>query len=114
MKNAVSRIGSLAINLFLFFTSLCFMVIPIGLTDYWERYPIYISEFIMCMSFIVIALAIPFGANFLLYRFWYKKSGMSKLWVAIPLLTVYLILGLLLVVFIFSIPEWGRFTWQIQ
>ena len=115
MKKAASRISSLMINFFLFFTSLCFMVIPIGYTDFWERYPIYIPEFIMCIAFIVISLVLPFGANFLLYRFWYKKSGMSKLWVVIPLAATYLVLLFLLLVFLLAIPEWwNSFTWQVQ
>lgn len=115
MKKAASLISSLVINFFLFFTSLCFMVIPIGYTDFWERYPIYIPEFIMCIAFIVISLVLPFGANFLLYRFWYKKSGMSKLWVVIPLAATYLVLLFLLLVFLLAIPEWwNSFTWQVQ
>ena len=114
MKKAASRISSLVINFFLFFTSICFMVIPIGYTDFWERYPIYIPEFIMCIAFIVISLVLPFGANFLLYRFWYKKAGMSKLWIVIPLLGTYLILFFGVIVFLMSIPDWGNFTWQVQ
>ena len=114
MKKAVSRISSLVINFFLFFTSLYFMVIPIAYTDYWERYPVYVPQFIMCIAFMLIAVALPFGANFLLYRFWYKKAGMSKLWVAIPLAATYLVLLFLLLVFFMSIPDWGNFTWQVQ
>lgn len=113
MKKAASRISSLVINFFLFFTSLYFMVIPIAYTDNWERYPVYVPQFIMCIAFIVIALALPFTANFLLYRFWYKKAEMSKLWVAIPLAATYLVLLLGLVVFLLSIPDWrNSFTWQ--
>lgn len=114
MKKAASRISSLVINFFLFFTSLYFMVIPIAYTDNWERYPVYVPQFIMCMAFIVIALALPFTANFLLYKFWYKKSGMSKLWIVIPLLGTYLVLLFWLLVFLMSIPDWGNFTWQVQ
>lgn len=110
MKKAVSRIASLVINFFLFFTSLFFMMISVGLTDWWERCPVYIPEFIMCTAFIVIAFAMPFGVNFLLYRFWYKKTGMSKLWVIIPAAGTYLPLVFLLLVFVVSIPEWGRFV----
>lgn len=112
MKKAVSRISSLVINFFMFCISFYFMLMSVAMTDYWERYPIYIPEFIMCIAFIVISLALPFAANFLLYRFWYKKSGMSKLWVAIPLAATYFLLLGLLLVFLFSIPEWwNSFTW---
>lgn len=115
MKKAVSRISSLVINFFLFFTSLYFMVIPIAYTDHWEYYPVYVPQFIMCIAFMLIAFALPFGANFLLYRFWYKKSGMSKLWIVIPLLGTYIVLVLGVVIFLFSIPEWrNSFTWQVQ
>ena len=116
MGKVVSRIVSLAINFGLFFISLYFMVISVGMTDYWERYPVYIPEFIMCIAFIVISFAVPFAANFLLYRFWYKKSGMSKLWVVIPLLGTYLVLGYLLFAFFISVPDWrnSAFTWQTQ
>ena len=107
MGKSVSRIVSLAINFLLFFISIYFMAIPLGITDYWERYPVYIPEFIMCTAFIVISLAVPFAANFLLYKFWYKKSGMSKLWVAIPLLGTYIVLGYLLLAFFISIPDWA-------
>lgn len=114
MKKAVSRIASLAINFFLFFTSLVFMLIPLGITDWWERCPVYIPEFIMCTVLIVIAFAVPFGVNFLLYRFWYKKAGMSKLWVIIPSAGTYLLLLFLLIVLLMSIPDWGTFTWQFK
>ena len=107
MKKSASCIISVLINLMLFFTSLLFMAISFGMTDYWERYPIYIPELIMCIAFIVIALAVPFTANFLLYRFWYKKFGISKLWVAVPLSFTYLVLVYLLSVFIFFIPDWA-------
>lgn len=112
MKKAASRISSLAINFFLFFTSMYFMVIPIAYTDYLERYPVYVPQFIMCIAFMLIAVALPFGANFLLYRFWYKKAGMSKLWVIIPLLGTYLMLLLGVVVFLMSIPDWGNFSFN--
>lgn len=112
MKKAASRISSLAINFFLFFTSMYFMVIPIAYTDYWERYPVYVPQFIMCIAFMLIAVALPFGANFLLYRFLYKKAGMSKLWVIIPLLGTYLMLLLGVVVFLMSIPDWGNFSFN--
>lgn len=114
MGKIAVRIGSLAVNIFLFFISLYFSLIALALSDYWERYPVYISEFIMCAAFMLISLALPIAANLLLYRFWYKKAGMSKLWLIIPLLAVYIVLGLLLIVFLFSIPEWERFTWQMQ
>lgn len=107
MGKAVSRIVSLVINFWLFFISLYFMVISVAMTDYWERYPVYIPEFIMCIAFIVISLAVPFAANFLLYRFWYKKSGMSKLWIAVPLLGTYLALLFLLLAFFISVPDWA-------
>lgn len=112
MKKTASRICSLVINLFLFCISFYFMLISAAMTDYWERYDIYIPEFIMCAAFIVISLALPFAANFLLYRFWYKKSGMSKLWAAIPLAATYLVLLFVLLVFLMSIPDWSNFTWQ--
>lgn len=114
MKKAVVRITSLAINFFLFFTSLPLMALVLAYTDRWEYYPVYISEFIMCTAFIVIAFAVPLGVNFLMYRFWYKKAGMSKLWVVIPAAGTYLLLLFLLLVFLMSIPDWGTFTWQFK
>lgn len=114
MKKAAVRAASAAINFCLFFVSFYFMAIPLGISDYWERYPIYIPEFIMCMALIAIALALPFGANFLLYRFWYKKAGISKLWIIIPLLCIYLVLGFWLIVFFMTVYDCGTFTWQIQ
>ena len=111
MKKAASRISSLVINFFLFFTSLYFMVMSVAMTDYWEYYPVYVPQFIMCIAFMLIAFALPFGANFLLYRFWYKKSGMSKLWVVIPLAATYLVLLFCLLVFLMSIPDWGNFSY---
>lgn len=112
MKKAASRISSLVINFFLFFTSLYFMVIPIAYTDHWERYPVYVPQFIICIVLMLIAFALPFASNFLLYRFWYKKAGMSKLWVIIPLLGTYLVLLLGVVVFLMSIPDWGNFSFN--
>lgn len=83
------------------------------MTDWWERYPIYIPEFIMCIAFILIAFALPLAANLLLYRFWYKKAGMSRRWIIIPLAVTYLAAGLLLFVFGFFSPEWwNSFTWE--
>ena len=114
MKKFASCIISVIINLMLFFTSLYFMVMSVAMTDYWEYYPVYVPQFIMCIAFMLIAFALPFGANFLLYRFWYKKAGMSKLWIVIPLLGTYLILLFCLLVFLMSIPDWGNFTWQVQ
>ena len=112
MKKAAVRAASAAINFCLFFVSFYFMAIPLGISDYWERYPIYIPEFIMCTAFIVIAFAVPFAANFLLYRFWYKRAGISKLWIIIPLLCIYLALGFWLIVFFMTVHDCGTFTWQ--
>ena len=114
MGKAAIRIASAAINFCLFFVSFYFMAIPLGISDYWERYPIYIPEFIMCIAFIVIALAVPFGASFLMYRFWYKKAGVHKLWIIIPLLFIYLVLGFLLIMFFTTVHDCRNFTWQVQ
>ncbi|MCM1329077.1 MAG: hypothetical protein NC253_06495 [Ruminococcus sp.] len=111
MKKTAVGVTSLIINIFLFLVSLCFSVIAVGLTDWWERYPVYIPEFIMCAAFMLVSLALPIAANLLLYKFWYKKSGMSKLWVIVPLLAICLVWGFMLTAFLFSIPEWGEFSW---
>lgn len=89
--STITKIFSVLLNLLIDYGvfwelifSICFIRSYGLVTGTWK---IYISEFNMGFIFLETAFFVPYVLNVLLYKFWYRKFGLSKWWTFPALLT---------------------------
>jgi len=113
----VAKVFSVILNLALAYV--VFWAVALGLwfiktygiiTDTWK---IYISEFNMGFIFLETAFFVPYGLNVLLYKFWYRKMGLSKWW-TFPALIMETVAFIITVLYVLSndyIRGWTNAEW---
>ncbi|MBD5142620.1 MAG: hypothetical protein HDT22_03300 [Ruminococcus sp.] len=75
---------------------------------------IYICNFIKGLIFLESAIFLPYGLNLLLYKLWYKKTGLSKR-IMLPSIIIGIINFILCVFWIIVegyINDWATWPWE--
>ncbi len=81
----ITRIFSVLLNLVLAYG--VFWVVTFGIwlisADglFYKSEKIYTSDFIAGLILLESAVFLPYGLNLLLYKLWYRKTGLSKWWI---------------------------------
>lgn len=87
---------------------------PTLFSNYALNQTIYICNFIKGLLFLESAIFLPYGLNLLLYKLWYKKTGLSK-WKIFPSIIIG-IGNFILCVFIMIlgdlINDWATWPWM--
>ena len=83
--STVTKIFSVIFNLVIFWSVI--YAIAGGLWNisahghYYKLESIHLSDFFTGLILIETAIFLPYGLNLLLYKWWYKKTGLSKYWI---------------------------------
>lgn len=121
-KTIITRVLSVIIDVILAFAGSAAMIFgtillyPYPLITYgnYVEPRIYIPDFITGIIIILLTLTVPVVLNLLLYHFWYRKCGLSKKWIIIPIIIIAAILLLTFIIIAkdfmadWFIAEWER------
>lgn len=81
----ITKIFSVVLNISVAYVSfwgvICglLFIAPFGLFGFMNK-QMYVSTFAMGLALYEASAFVPYGLNALLYKFWYKKLGLSKWW----------------------------------
>lgn len=83
--STVTKIFSLILNLVIFWSVIYAVCGGLWLMSadghYYKLESIHLSDFFNGLIIIETAVFLPYGLNLLLYKLWYKKTGLSKYWI---------------------------------
>ena len=116
--STVTKIFSVILNLVIFWSVI--YAIASGLWNisahghYYKLESIHLSDFFNGLIIIETAVFLPYGLNLLLYKLWYKKTGLSKYWIfpAIVIGAGALILCVFSIISGDFINDWSTVKWR--
>ena len=116
--STIIKIFSLILNLVIFWSVIYAVAGGLWLMSAHEHYykvqSIHLFDFYAGLILVETAIFLPYGLNLLLYKLWYKKTGLSKYWIfpAIVIGAGALILCVFSIISWDFINDWSTVKWR--
>ena len=114
----VTKIFSVVLNLVIFWSVIYAVAGGLWLMSahghYYKLESIHLFDFYAGLILVETAIFLPYGLNLLLYKWWYKKTGLSKYWIfpAIVIGAGALILCVFSIISGDFINDWSTVKWR--